>query len=197
MTDDPKAPLPRPKHWPYRADPPRRYAHRYVAYQKRGGLVRLEEDVEGFIAGDVNRGDISRFYFFSMAFDQLMREGVRGDVAELGVYKGNTATLLARMARRMGTTAWLLDTFEGFKADDLQGVDATRQQQFADTSVEAVRALVGDDGAKFVRGYFPKSASAKSRPTGASRWCMSTAICTSRSPMRWPISTRGCCRAAT
>ena len=53
-----------------------------------------------------------------------MKEGVRGDIAELGTYKGDTATVLAAMARRMGTTAWILDTFEGFNPADLKGVDA-------------------------------------------------------------------------
>lgn len=91
----------------------------------RGSLVRLEDDIKGYTAGHRGEGDISRFYFFCVAFDQLMKEGVRGDVAELGTYmgtyKGNTATVLAAMARRMGTTAWILDTFEGFNPDDLKG----------------------------------------------------------------------------
>jgi hypothetical protein len=120
--------------------------------------VRLEEDVRGFIAGDVNQGDISRFYFFSVAFDQLMKEGVTGDVAELGTYKGNTATLLAKIARRMGTTAWILDTFEGFEPADLTGPDAGQKIQFQDTSLEAVRALVGEENVRYVKGYFPDSA---------------------------------------
>lgn len=125
----------------------------------RGGLVRLEDDIKGFVAGGQVDGDISRFYFFCVAFDQMMKEGVRGDVAELGVYQGNTATMLANMARRMGTTAWLLDTFEGFNPDDLMGTDAGHRMQFADTSLEAVRALVGEANVRYVKGYFPQSAS--------------------------------------
>jgi len=158
LSDTSGLPVPPPKQWPYRADPPRRYAHRYATYQQRGGLVRLEEDIAGFTAGGAGQGDISRFYFFCVAFDQLMKEGVRGDTAELGVYKGNTGSLLARMARRMGTTAWLLDTFEGFDPKDLQGIDATHRMEFGDTSLAAVRALVGEDSVRFVKGYFPDSA---------------------------------------
>ena len=127
-------------------------------YQARGGQVRLEDDIKGFVTGGANDGDISRFYFFSLAFDQLMKEGVTGDIAELGAYKGHTASLLATMARRMGTTAWVLDTFEGFSPVDLAGIDGTQKMQFQDTSLEAVRALVGDENTRYVKGYFPDSA---------------------------------------
>jgi macrocin-O-methyltransferase TylF-like protien len=155
--DDPHL-APRPARWPYRADPPQRYWGNYARYQLGGGRIRLEEDIRGFTAGDTNDGDISRFYFFCLAFDQLIKEGVRGDFAELGVYRGNTAAVIATMARRMGTTAWLLDTFEGFNPDDLRGVDANQKMQFTDTSLDAVRALVGEPNVRYVKGYFPDSA---------------------------------------
>jgi Macrocin-O-methyltransferase (TylF) len=150
---------PRPMAWPYRADPPQRYWGNYRVYIQRGGLVRLEDDIRGFVAGQERTGDVSRFYFFCVAFDEMMKEGIKGDLAELGVYRGNTATLIAMMARRMGTTAYLLDTFEGFNSADLKGVDARRAMEFTDTSLEAVRALVGEDGVRYVKGYFPESMS--------------------------------------
>jgi hypothetical protein len=158
LTLDPSPVAPRPAHWPYRADPPGRYWGNYQLYQMRGGRVRLDDDIRGFTAGNDNQGDISRFYFFCLAFDQLMKEGIKGDVAELGTYKGHTATMLATMARRMGTTAWILDTFEGFNQADLQGVDAGHKMEFADTSLDHVRALVGDANVRFIKGYFPESA---------------------------------------
>lgn len=159
MPDSAPDPATLPSYWPYRADPPGRYWSNYARYLSRGGLIRLEDDIKGFNAGQLYEGDASRFYFLCLAFDQVMKEGVRGDVAELGVYKGNTATVLANMARRMGTTAWLLDTFEGFNPDDLKGIDAVHSMEFADTSLEAVRALVGEENVRYVKGYFPQSAS--------------------------------------
>jgi Macrocin-O-methyltransferase (TylF) len=158
LADAPFKPVPRPTNWHYRADPPGRYWGNYDLYQMRGGLVRLEDDIKGFNACQLYQGDISRFYFFCIAFDQMMKEGVRGDIAELGTYKGNTATMLATMARRMGTTAWILDTFEGFNPDDIKGIDAGHRMEFEDTSLEAVRALVGEDNVRYVKGYFPDSA---------------------------------------
>jgi hypothetical protein len=120
--------------------------------------MRFEDDIKGFISGQQVTGDIARFYFFCLAFDQMMKEGVIGDIAELGVYKGNTASLLAVMARRMGTTAWILDTFEGFRPDDLTGIDSHHGMEFEDTSLEEVRGLVGEQNVRYVKGYFPESA---------------------------------------
>jgi O-methyltransferase len=104
--------------WPYRADLPQRYSVQYKHYLARGGLVQLPEDVTPFVNGGHGR-DMGRFYFFCLVLDQLKKERLIGDVAELGVYKGHTAALLASIARRLGTAAYLLDTFEGFHADDL------------------------------------------------------------------------------
>lgn len=152
-------PAPRPAHWPHRADPPGRYWGNYQLYQSRGGQVRLEDDIRGLLGANRQAyGDISRFYFFCLAFDQMTKEGVIGDIAELGAYKGETASVLAIMARRMGTTAWILDTFEGFNPKDLTGIDAPHAQEFEDTSLEAVRALVGEENTRFIKGYFPDSA---------------------------------------
>jgi len=159
LSTSPPELAPRPAHWPHRADPPGRYWGNYALYQKRGGLVRLEDDISGLLGNKPSYGDISRFYFFCLAFDQMTKEGVRGDVAELGTYRGETATVLGKMARRLGTTAWILDTFEGFNPADLQGVDAAHAMEFADTSLEAVRALVGEQNVRYVKGYFPESAS--------------------------------------
>jgi hypothetical protein len=144
----------------YRAATPQRYNDNRDRYLQRADSVDTQQLLKGFVANNPQgRGDMSRFYFFCLAFDQILKEGLDGDVAELGVYKGNTATILAAIARRLGTTAWLLDTYEGFAQGDLEGVDANKRMEFADTSIEAVRTLVGEDNVRFVKGYFPDSAS--------------------------------------
>lgn len=162
MTDnpvpEPKPAAVRPTAWPYRADPPQRYWGTYQRYRQRGGLVDLEDDVRGFVSGG-NVGDMARFFFFSLAFDQIMKEGLSGDLAELGVYRGNTASLIARMARRLGRTAFLLDTFEGFSESDFRGIDSHQKMQFTDTSLEGVSRLVGEENVRFIKGHFPGTAS--------------------------------------
>ncbi len=153
------APKEAPIGWPYRADRPQRYLGNYGIYRRIGGPVDLESFVQGFVAGGTNQSDMARFYFFCLAFDQIVKEDLKGDLAELGVYKGNTATLLAGIARARGSTAYLLDTFTGFNKKDIKGVDAAaREEAFSDTSLEAVRALVGEGNVRYIPGYFPETA---------------------------------------
>lgn len=145
--------------WPYVAERPQRYSSNYARYLSLGGSVELDEFVAGFVHGGANQNDIARFYFFSLIFDQLTKERLEGDLAELGVYKGHTATLLAKMARKLGKTAYILDTFSGFHQNDLIGVDSSvKTSQFADTSLDEVRTLVGEDNVKYIKGYFPETA---------------------------------------
>jgi Macrocin-O-methyltransferase (TylF) len=150
---------PPPPKWPYRADRPQRYSGNYELYRRNGGPIDVYRFVKGFVSGGTNDGDMARFYFFCSVFDQIVKEDIKGDLVELGVYKGNTASLLAHIARARGATAYLLDTFSGFDKKDIKGVDAgAREEAFADTSLEAVRSLVGEDSVKYIQGYFPETA---------------------------------------
>lgn len=72
---------------------------------------------------------------------------LEGEVWETGVYQGVTASLLANCIRQYGpssTTLRLFDTFEGMPEVNPQK-DLHRKGNFSDTSLEAVRDLVGDD----------------------------------------------------
>jgi ADP-heptose:LPS heptosyltransferase len=135
---------------------PQRYGEnlqRYIAY---GGGLKLDEMRQAFTHNSRNnRGDLNRFYTLALIFDQIIKEQIFGDIAELGVYKGNTGYMLASLARKIGATAYLLDTFEGFSQDDLAGVDANKKMEFADTSLEQVRDFVGNPNVRFVKGFFP------------------------------------------
>jgi len=148
------------RNWLYRADPPQRYLGAdYSSYLRCGGAVRLEEFVSGFVAGGANHHDIARFFFFCLIFDQLIKEGVEGELVELGAYRGHTASLLAKMARKLDRIAYILDTFTRFDPADVTGVDASvTLAGFRDTSREAVRALVGEDNVHYIKGGFPQTA---------------------------------------
>lgn len=138
---------------------PQRYSQNHDRYLARGGQLNIQDLLRGFTKGNENnRGDLNRFYTLALVFDQISKEGLRGDIAELGVYKGNTAYMMAKLARSIGATAYLLDTFEGFAAGDLSGVDANKAMAFSDTSLEAVQTLVGTASVQFIKGYFPDSA---------------------------------------
>ena len=105
-----------------------------------------------------NGHDIGRLWAFVLNIKQVVGEGVAGDFAELGVWRGNTAAILAHYARDHGRKVLLFDTFAGFSSRDLQGVDAERSAEFADTSIELVRETIGEASCcEFVPGYFPDS----------------------------------------
>jgi O-methyltransferase len=148
--------------WPgtYLAYVPDRYNDNYRKYRAAGGAMAPDE-LRAFLAGNRtnNGGDQTRFYFLALICDQVAKERLGGDIAELGVYKGNTAVLLARLARQLDRTAYLFDTYEGFSGADLVGIDRNKSQEFTDTSLAGVRAKVGDEHVRYVAGYFPDTAS--------------------------------------
>jgi O-methyltransferase len=82
--------------------------------------------------------------------------GLAGDVAEIGVYKGGTARLLARMMPQR--TVHLFDTFQGMpETDPIR--DLHGQGDFADTSLKSVQAfLSGLPNVQFYPGLFPDTA---------------------------------------
>jgi hypothetical protein len=104
-----------------------------------------------------NAGDLPRLYSLIMNIKQILDEDIVGDMAELGVYRGNSAAFLAHYARKHRRKVFLFDTFEGFDSRDLVGVDAPKGVEFADTSLDQVRDLVGDQDVRFVQGRFPQS----------------------------------------
>lgn len=105
-----------------------------------------------------NNGDGSRFIALALNVRHLMSENIPGDFAELGVWKGNSAALLADFAAEHGRKLYLFDTFEGFDARDFTGYDAKTSKCFEDTSIDYVRETIGPaDSVTFVKGFFPES----------------------------------------
>lgn len=76
----------------------------------------------------------------------------KGDFVEVGVYKGGSAVVLADVAREQNRRLFLFDTFTGIPLHDPQR-DYHQIGDFADTSVESVRAAIPD--AFIVQGVFP------------------------------------------
>ncbi len=106
-----------------------------------------------------NNGDAARFISLILNVRKVMEEGVQGDIAELGVWRGNSAALLARVAQQHGRNLFLFDTFEGFDVRDLKGIDSgSRESDFQNTSVDYVKETVGSGGnVQYVKGFFPES----------------------------------------
>jgi O-methyltransferase len=153
-------------------------------YVASGGTMSrgsIKQYLRGHRVG--SSGDLPRYYFLWLIADQLAKEQITADLAELGVFRGNTATILAEIARRMGTTAYLLDTYEGFASEDLEGVDAQMRGvvDFKDTSLQAVRSFVGEQNVRFIKGRFPETSS---QIPGDARFCLVNIDCDLYAPFR-------------
>ncbi|MFN4282382.1 MAG: TylF/MycF/NovP-related O-methyltransferase [Alphaproteobacteria bacterium] len=103
------------------------------------------------------RGDYTRLYFLICNIEALEEQGIDGAFAELGVYGGNSAKVLRRLAP--GRKLYLFDTFAGFPdrhaSDDPGDVAAG---DYA-CSLDQVRRFVGDDPeVTYCQGIFPETA---------------------------------------
>ena len=100
--------------------------------------------------------DPVRCYMLYQCALQAARLGA--DAAEVGVYRGGTARLIATAMQDAGARVHLFDTFEGMPSTD-PAHDEHRQGDFSDTSLEAVRKnLAGCGNVALYPGFFPATA---------------------------------------
>jgi hypothetical protein len=123
------------------------------------GLTDYTDLFSGWTAGNItnNCGDLTRFYGLFRNVEHVLSEGILGDLAEVGVYRGNSARLLAVLAKRAERRLYLFDTFSGFDPRNLQGPDSDKKVAFEDTSLDRVKRLVKLDNVIYVPGLFPDS----------------------------------------
>ena len=94
--------------------------------------------------------------------ESLKKRGIPGSLAELGVYKGDTARKINALFP--DRPLYLFDTFEGFDARDVekakaQGFSQAEKGGFSGTSPEAVLSRLPFPERAIVRqGYFPETA---------------------------------------
>jgi hypothetical protein len=153
----------------------------YLAFGKHGAFRLLLKE---FLAENlaINGGDITRLWSFILNIDEVLCEGVPGHFAELGVWKGNTASILAHYAKESGRTLFLFDTFEGFSSADIVHEDARTESMFHDTSLEKVQKLLGPGPHyRVVKGWFPESLTEEHR---ALRYAIVSLDCDLYEPMK-------------
>ena len=134
--------------------------HRPDFHTHSNGIRNYTELIKGWLAGNRhnNGGDIGRFYMIYLNVKQILEDRIPGAFVELGVYRGNSAKLLADLAKPEQREVFLFDTFEGFDRRDLKGLDGEKPVLFTNTSLADVKRLVGTDGVTYVPGFFPESA---------------------------------------
>jgi O-methyltransferase len=102
-----------------------------------------------------------RLSSFDLVVEEVERRQVPGDIAELGVYKGDFAAVInAAFPRR---TLYLFDTFEGFDASEEAMERRLRslkyQRDFSDTSEQLVmQRMPYADRCIIRKGFFPDTA---------------------------------------
>ncbi len=105
--------------------------------------------------------DKVRFYTFWFQIEQLKSQQIPGAMAELGVYKGETAQMFSEMDP--ARTLYLFDTFAGFDPSDLALEQHTEAKysssNFSDTSFNAVQNRFNErKNVHVIPGFFPTSA---------------------------------------
>jgi hypothetical protein len=90
-----------------------------------------------------NAGDTVRLWAFILNIKKVLEDGIEGDFAELGVWRGNTSAVLAHFALTAKRSLYLFDTFGGFDQRDISSIDPNTRPDFGNTSVALAREVVG------------------------------------------------------
>jgi O-methyltransferase len=98
--------------------------------------------------------DPVRYGTVALAIESLIKDDVKGALAECGVYKGDLSRFIHDEIP--DRTLYLFDTFDGFDQRDAPGIEDDR---FRNTSVERVLRNIGtSDNIVIRKGYFPETA---------------------------------------
>jgi O-methyltransferase len=108
-----------------------------------------------------NYFDYVRLATLELISDEINKKNLKGNVAELGVYKGKFARYINLYFKER--KLYLFDTFEGFDKRDVNQENkkgfSSGSQSFSDTSVESVLALMPYPKSCIpIKGFFPESA---------------------------------------
>lgn len=110
---------------------------------------------------DKNYFDYIRLSTLELTSFEINKRNLKGNVAELGVYKGKFAKHINKYFP--DRSLYLFDTFEGFDERDVKSEKqhnySTGAQDFSDTSVESVlQSMPFREKCIAVKGFFPESA---------------------------------------
>lgn len=140
--------------------PRSRWYNRELA-QETGGFFP-QSDRSGREIADLEAWDCTRRDMLVLLLRTIVEHGIEGDMAELGVYKGNTARLIHHYLPEK--QFHLFDTFEGFTERSVEAEKentsfSTKGHKFSDTSLEGVKRYVSqkNDNVHYYKGYFPDS----------------------------------------
>lgn len=102
--------------------------------------------------------DFVREQTFALLAHEIIRKNVPGNVAELGVFKGEFSKKINKLFQ--DKILYMFDTFEGFAENDVKGDSTlnwgTKLERFKDTTVDDVLELMPNkEKCVIKKGYFP------------------------------------------
>jgi O-methyltransferase len=98
-------------------------------------------------------GDYCRYATIGLAIQRILSEDIKGDLAEVGVYRGDISRFIHQLASER--IYYLFDTFEGFPRQDLEP-NVSEDNRFRDTTVKEVLQKIGDTRNIIIKkGYVP------------------------------------------
>lgn len=107
------------------------------------------------LSRDVERANLTRELRLRTLFlSASIARRVPGDFAEVGVYQGRSAVLLARIVPEK--TLHLFDTFSGMPSVT-EEIDSVKAGDFANTSLSAVQARMPEGNVQYHVGVFPST----------------------------------------
>ena len=130
-------------------------------FQKKD--IRLSEFREHWIRNnkDNNDKDLIRLVFLITALEELKRLNISGSLAEVGVFRGNSAKIIHSLCSERDL--YLFDTFTGFDERDCEP-ETVNVGGFSNTSIEMVQEFVGTrKNIHYLQGYFPETTSQLAR----------------------------------
>ena len=96
--------------------------------------------------------------------EQVVRDGVEGDLIEAGAWRGGASILMRATLDTVGERGrdvWVADSFQGFAPDDAVGEVDLGTNDFLAVPLEEVRANFArfglESGVRFVPGYFEET----------------------------------------
>lgn len=117
-------------------------------WQTNKNFINLYEKIKNRTLVSIDRC----FMIYQYAF---FVKNTEGEVAELGVYRGGTAKMIAEIFK--DKKIYLFDTFSGIPQVDNK-VDLHKEGDFSDTSIENVsNYLAGNINLIFRKGFFPET----------------------------------------
>ncbi len=122
-------------------------------------MLYMHRNMTTYLSGEV--GDYVRISSLELAAYEINSKKIIGNVAELGVYKGDFAKLINKSFPNR--KLYLFDTFEGFKEKDVEVEKekgySTGMQDFSDTNIDIVlKKMTYPQNIIVKQGYFPETA---------------------------------------